>query len=244
MSTPNQPETSPAVGEEINVTPGLEEKLQQFWLRNRRGLMLLGVVVLVAIIAKGAWEYLAVQKELDIGRSYAAAKTTEQLRTFAQDQGGHELAGVAWLQVADANYAAGNYSEAVSAYQESRKTLSTGPLADRGALGLAMAQLQAGNTAEGQAALKQLVDATGIAKGVQVEAAYHLASFAQVNGKADEVKQYVDRIMQIDPASAWAQRAMTLRMGVPTVAESGATQPAPADEAASGDPVIKLNLGN
>ena len=51
MSTPNQPESSPAADGEINVTPGIEEKLQHFWLRNQRGLLALGVIVLLAAIS-------------------------------------------------------------------------------------------------------------------------------------------------------------------------------------------------
>jgi predicted negative regulator of RcsB-dependent stress response len=245
MSTPNQPESTPAANGEINVTPGFEEKLQQFWLRNQRGLLALALVVLLAIVGKGAWEYMGVQKEREIGRAYALAKTPEQLQSFAKAQAGHELAGIAWVQVADAAYADGKYSDAVSAYQAARKDLTGGPIGDRAALGLAMAQLQSGQASEGQSGLKQLVDASGVSKGVQVEAAYQLASLAHASGNAEVVKQYTDRIMQIDPASPWAQRAMTLRTAGPAMAASSASsvQPAAAATTAPGESVIKLDLG-
>ena len=245
MSTPNQPESSPAAYGEINVTPGIEEKLQHFWLRNQRGLLALGVIVLLAIVGKGAWEYMGAQKEKEIGRAYALAKTPEQLQAFAKAESGHELAGVAWVQVADAAYAEGKYADAVSAYEEVHKVLTDGPITDRASLGLAMAQIQSGQVSAGQSGLKQLVDATAVSKAVQVEAAYQLASLAHASGNAEGVKQYADRIMQIDPASPWAQRVMTLRMtdapsAATTVSTPAAATPAPAE---STEPLIKLNLG-
>lgn len=245
MSTPAKSENTTGHGAEVNVTPGFEEKLNEFWTRNRRGLLTLAAVVLVAIVARGGWDYMAAQKEREVGRNYAAAKTTDQLRSFAQANAGHELAGVAWLQVGDTAYAEGKASDAATAYQESRKSLAPGPLADRAALGLAMSQLRAGQTAEGKTGLKQLADATTVSTGIRTEAAYHLASMAHTAGDDVAFKQLAEQIMQIDPASPWAQRVMTLQVSkaaTSAVATTPAATPAETTPA-SGDSVIKLNLG-
>ena len=245
MSKSIPPASSPASGEEINITPSFEEKLQIFWENNRRGLLVLCVVVLLAIVARGGWDSLAAQKERGLQKDYAAAVTPDKLKAFASANAGHELAGVAWLQVADAAYAAGKSTEAVTAYRDAHKVLKTGPLGDRASLGLAMAQLQAGQSADGEAGLKQLADSAAVGSGMRVEAAYQLASLAYSAGKADAVKALTDQIMQIDPASPWAQRALSLQMKSPAATAVDTAAPAAStEEAKAADPVIKLNLGS
>jgi hypothetical protein len=54
-------------------------------------------------------------------------------------------------------------------------------------------------------------------------AAYGLVSafvrgLAAEAGRADDVKKYSDQVAQIDPASPWTQRAMTLRSSLPPAA--------------------------
>lgn len=231
---------------EKNVTPGFEEKLQQFWERNQKLLLALCVVVMLAIVARGAWDYLAAAKERSLEREFSTASAKpETLKAFAEANAGHELAGVAWLQLGDQAYAAEKGAEAVADYQKAAAVLKAGPLADRTQLGLAMAQLQAGQTDAAKAALKQIVDNDRVFNGVRVEAAYQLASLAHVAGKSAEVQQLSERIMQIDPASPWAQRAMMLRAEEPVATATAVTAPVAGKEAKSADkaePVIKLNL--
>jgi hypothetical protein len=125
------------------------------------------------------------------------------------------LGAVARLRIADAAYAAGKASEAVAAYDEAAARLKSGPLASRAKLGLAMAKLQAGKTAEGESALKALMADVNEMKATRVEAAYHLASLASVAGKSEEVKKYSDELMKIDANSPWAQRVFMLRASMP-----------------------------
>jgi predicted negative regulator of RcsB-dependent stress response len=240
MSNSNHPESSPTSGEEINITPGFEEKLTLFWEHNRRGLLALCLVVLVIIVARGGWDYMAAQTEQEIQKDFAAASTPENLKSFVAANPGHVLSGVAWLTMADDAYAVGKSVDAVAAYKESLKVFETGPLNDRAALGLAMAQLQAGQNTDGEAGLKQLADTEAAGRGVRVEAAYQLASIASSAGKIEAIKNLADQIMQIDPSSPWAQRAMSLQMKTPASADASAPSPAASVEA---DPVIKLNLG-
>lgn len=247
MSTPVSPASSSASGEEKNVTPGPEEKLQQFWERNRTLLIGICVVVLLAIVARGGWDYLAAQKEHNVEAAYAKADTPAKLKSFAEANSGHELAGVAWLQLGDQAYAAEKGSEAVADYQKAAAVLKHGPLADRTQLGLAMAQLLAGQSDAGKSGLKALVDNEDIFKGVRVEAAYQLASLAHQDGHADQVKQYADRMMQIDPSSPWSQRVQGLRADEPAPAAAATTSPATpaaadANAGADSSSTIKLNI--
>ena len=245
MSTPSPSENPTVPAAEVNVTPGLEEKLNEFWTRHRRNLAFAAGLVVGIIVWRGASDYLSAQNEQALGAEYAKATTPAQRQAFAQANAGHELAGVAWLQVADAAYADGRSADAIAAYQSAGKDLAAGPLADRAALGLAMSRLQSGNAAEAEAGLKALTDSSTVAIGIRTEAAYHLAARAHAAGDDATFRSLATQIMQVDPASPWSQRLMTLQVAKATpapaaTASTAAPVSAPAEDSSAG---IKFNLG-
>ena len=247
MSLPeNPPQKIPAeapnlVGAETSAaSPGFEEILHRIWTQYGRMIVAGCVVVLLVILGNGVFKYLAAQKEVEIRQAYAAADNPEKLKAFASAHTGHLLAGVATLQAADTAYAAGQGAEAVTHYEAAAKTLAGTPLAGRTQLGRAMALLLAGRTADAEAALQQLADRTTETAGLRSEAAYHLATLAQTAGRTEQVRKLTDQILQIDPASPWAQRALLLASGPTVVAP---VQPSSETaETAPTDTVIKLNL--
>lgn len=229
MSTPATPSVPTPAGKnrelapgEVNVGPSFEERLRIFWQNNSKIIAVALVIVLLAIAAKGGWEYMAAEKEREIGQAYAAATTPAQLTAFIAAHPDHSLAGIAQLRTGDDAYAAGKFSEAIAAYDRAIAILKTGPFASRARLGTAMAKLQGGNAAEGEAALKAIAANEKEIKAYRTEAAYHLASAAFAAGKFDDVQTYADQLSLIDPASPWTQRAIQLR------ATSSAKSPAPA----------------
>jgi predicted negative regulator of RcsB-dependent stress response len=234
MTTPATPSAPKSAGDDRNlvavdenyVALTFEDRLRIYWKKNGKSMLALVVLVLLAILAKGFWDYRAGQKELELQRDYTAATTPEQLKAFASAHSGHVLSGVARLRLADGDYAAGKSTEAISGYADALAALKTGPLASRAKLGLAMAQLQGGKAAEGEAGLKQLASDATETKATRVEAAYQLASLASVAGKSDDVKKYSDQVMQIDPTSPWLQRALMLRMSQPMTAAPTSATPA------------------
>lgn len=255
MSTPENPSSSQSVGNVRSATaaaenaapaaPELDQNLHQFWTKNGKTVIAICVVILLAILAKGGWEYLSAQKETDLTKEYAAAKTSDQLKAFAAANSGHVLAGVAYLRLADEAYAAGKGVDAVTNYEAAVKNLSGSPLLSRAELGRAMAKLQAGQTADGEAALKQIADRATEAKGVRLEAAYQLASLAQGAGRNEDVKKLTEQIVQIDASSPWAQRAMMLQPTLSAPAPAAAVSPAsaaPTPAATAEEPAIKLNV--
>jgi hypothetical protein len=185
------------------------------------------IVILLIVAGKGAWEYLAEQKERGIGEAYAAANTPAQLKAFITEHSGHPLSGVALLRTADDAYAAGQYSESTSSYDQAAQVLKTGPLASRARLGSAMSKLQSGQTAEAVAALKAFAADSKEITAYRAEAAYHLASHAAASGNAADVKTYSDQLMQLDPASPWTQRSLALRSTV-GIEEPVSTESAPS----------------
>ncbi len=246
MSTPATPSAPQPAGDdrklvsvdESYIAPSFEDKLHLFWKKNGKAVLALCAVVLLGIVAKGGWDYLQAQKELDIEKAYAGATTSEQLKTFAAANAGHSLAGVAQLRLADEAYAAGKSADAIAAYDKAFAALKTGPLAARAQLGRALAKVQAGKAAEATTDLKQIAADTGQFKGVRAEAAYHLTSLAAEAANAAEVQKYSDQLMQLDPAGPWTQRALMLRASTPA-APAAMVAPAKA-EAPAGGVQIKL----
>ena len=192
MTTPATPSSPQPAGDDRNLVSvdekyvpiTFEDRLHRFWQTNRNLVMGLCVAVLLAILAKGAWEYLARQKELDVEKAYAAATTTEQLKTFASSHASHSLAGIAYLRMGDEGYAAGKSADALAAYGQAIAILKDGPLAARIQTGRALSKIQAGKTSEGTAELKQLAGDPNQFNAVRSEAAYQLASLAAEAGNA------------------------------------------------------------
>jgi hypothetical protein len=244
MSTPATPSgPQPSVDDRNLVPTGpatatFEDKANAFWDKNRGLLIGLCVAVVVLLIGKGAWDHLAAQKELEIEKAFAAATTNEQLKAFAAANSGHSLAGIAQLRIADEAYVAGKSADAVAAYDLAIAQIKSGPLASRALLGRALAKAQAGKGNEATAELKQLASDANQPKPLRVEASYHLASLAAEARNADEVQKLADQIMQLDPTSGWAARAMALRASLPAPAAPAAAAPAAAKATAA--PAIKV----
>lgn len=242
MSTPATPSPSTPAGDDRNLVAvdattavTFEDRLRVFWTKYRNAITAVCVGIMLAIIAKGAWEYLASQKEADIGKAYAAATTPEQLKAFAASHASHTLGGIAQLRIADESYKAAKPAEAIAGYEKALAVLRDGPLAARAKMGRALAQAQAGKATEAGNELKQLAGDTNQFKAVRTEAAYHLTSLAVDAGNAAEAQKYVDQLMQIDVSSPWTQRAMSLRATLPaTPAPAAATSEAKQEAPASG----------
>ncbi len=231
MTTPAVPSDSKPAGDDRNLVAvdenyaalSLEDRLHQI-LKNHRGTIIAACVVAVlAILAWGAWDLAAGQREAGVEKDYAAASTSEKLKAFATANAGHPLAGLAQLRIADEAYSAGKYADAAGAYEAAATILKSGPFAGRAQLGSAMAKLGLGKTTEGEAALRQISGDTGQLKGLRAEATYHLASLAADTGRTADVMKLSDQLMQLDPSSPWTQRSLALRARLP--APAMATKP-------------------
>lgn len=227
MTTPASSSASktPAAPADAQAVLNSEDSFNQFWAKYRTLLVGALVVVILAIAAKGAMEYFAAQKEAEIAQAFAAANTPEKLKAFAAAHPEHSLAGVALLQLADQDYAAGKAADASQAYWDAAKILQTGSLASRAKLGGAMAQLLAGKTADGETALKGILNDTAQPKIVRAEAAAHLASLAAAK-RSEDAKRYIDQVREIDPAGGWAQQMDLLRATLPMTPEPAVAVPA------------------
>lgn len=241
MTTPATPSSPKPAGDDRNLVAidattavTFEEKLTLFWQKNGTAVLVLCGLVLAGILAKGAWDYLAAQKELDVEKDFAAATTPAALKTFASTHADHPLGGIAQLQLADDAYAAGRAAEALAGYEQALAQIKDGPLASRAKLGRALTKVQTGKAPESIAELKQLAGDANEFKGVRTEAAYQLTSLAAEAGNAADVQKFADQLVAIDGSSPWAQRAMALRAALPVPTAPAAPAAATTDGKKSG----------
>ncbi|HTQ29921.1 MAG TPA: hypothetical protein VMI53_01810 [Opitutaceae bacterium] len=222
MTTPNNSQTAP----DAPASPGgalrHEEKLHDFWNKNRTTIFAACIAVLLVVAGKGIWEIYRVQREKSIQADYAAATTPEKLRTFAREHSGHILAGVASLRLADDEYSSEKYADALADYELAATALHDTTLAGRTLLGQAICKLHSGLAADGETQLKQLAGDPAQLQAVRAEAAYYLATRAADEGRVEDAKRFADQVQQIDAQGIWAQRALSLRASLPPDASPAA----------------------
>jgi len=208
-ATPQDPNTAAA------VPVPLDERLRQAWMRYGNVVYAVCGIVAAGILAKGGWEYLVAQKELEVQRDYAACTSAEAFRAFAANHPGHPLAGLADLRVADNAYGTGHFADSVAGYEKAIAELPAGPFQARAKLGLAVAQAQSGRPADAEAGMRQILNDSNQLNAVRCEAGYHLAQLAFTAGRTQDVQKLAEQLMQIDASSAFAERAFALRAEMP-----------------------------
>lgn len=208
------------------VAPGFEDRIQLFWEKNSKVVITAIIVVALVIIARGVLNTLAEQRELATQADYAAATDNDALKAFIASHEGHTLAGVASLRLADEAYAAGDYTAATTLYNQASSALGDSLPAGRARLGAAVSTIQAGQTAEGEAALALVADETGSPDAIRAQAAYHLAVTARAAGNTAEAARRAEQVTVLAADGIWSQQAMRLRASLPTPSTPAATDTA------------------
>ncbi len=215
MTTPPPAETQ-TKDPSVPIEAGLDVVAHEFWQKHRRTLLIAAGIALLAVIGREGWSYYASQHELDVRTDFArAADRPEQLLAFAKANASHPLAGVAYLQVADIRYEAGDFRGALENYSKAAASLQNPGALGRARLGAAMSQINAGDKAAAEAGFKAIQADTSMPKGIRAEAVYHLATLALDAGNTQEVSRLVAEIGKIDPAGIWSQRGTMLLAGQP-----------------------------
>lgn len=218
-SAPLDPQTpGHASASDTPVAPSFEETLRKFWEKNAKIIYLACATVFAVIIVKGGLDYFRAQKEKDVAAAYAAASTSDKLKTFVSQHPDHLLGAAALLRLADESYAAAKYPDAATNYQKAADIFKSGPFAGRALLGAAISKTLSGQAAEGEAKLKQLADDASRPKIIRAEASYHLGMIAVEAGRTDDAVKYFDLVTVIDPTSSWARRSMMHRASLPSAA--------------------------
>jgi tetratricopeptide (TPR) repeat protein len=215
---PQTPGNAPAA--KTPIAPNFEETLRKFWEKNSKAIYFACATAFVVIIAKGGLEYFRAQKEKDIAAAYAAATTSDRLKSFASQYPGHLLGAAATLRLADEAYSAGKYADAAANYQKAAAIFKPGPFSARAILGAAISKTLAGQTADGEAQLKKLSEDSAQPAVLRAEAAYHLGTIALEASRNDDAGKYFDLVNTLDTMGTWNSRAMMHRASLPVAAAS------------------------
>jgi tetratricopeptide (TPR) repeat protein len=235
MSTlPNPAPSASSAGDDRNLVqvdetyPALsfEDRLHLFWTKNSKIILVGCVIIVTAILAKGAYDFLSARREKSIAADYAVATSDAQLKAFAAAHPTHTLGGLARLRLADEAYAAGRYADAHTAYTDATAALKATLFAPRARLGAAISLVLSGLEPAGTAALKTILSDVTLPAAARAEAAYTLASLALEAGRTDEAAKLIEQLLAIYPAGQWAQGAMSLRSRLPVSATAAITPPA------------------
>jgi tetratricopeptide (TPR) repeat protein len=208
------------------IEPGFESVMQAFWERNRRVVLAVCVIGLLAIVAREAWQYYSRIRERGVQADYSSSVgKSDKLLTFASKNASHVLGGVAYLQLADEKFSSGDYKQALGLYQKAAGALKNDALLGRARLGAAVSQIFNGDTAAGEASLRAIGSDQALLKSVRAEATYHLASLAIAANKHEDAQRLVAEVGKIDPAGAWFQRATMLLANLPSTQKASETPP-------------------
>lgn len=211
--TTNPPVEKQSPSQSAAPESAFEAGVHEFWQKYRTLLLGLVVIGLVVIIGREGWAYFAAQHEESVRADYAkAGDRPEQLASFAAANSGHELAGVAYLRIADLKYAAGDFRPAQENYTKSVALLKVPAVLGRARLGVAMSQLNSGDKSAGEAALKAIAADTSLLNPARAEADYHLAALAYEAGNQTEVGRLVGEINKLDNTGIWLERATALQV--------------------------------
>jgi hypothetical protein len=222
MTTP----ATPSDPQSAELPPSPEVNLQRAWDRYGTLLYIVLAVVAAAILAKGGWDYLNVQKELGIKQDFAAATTPDAMKTFVANHPGHILTGVAELAVGNNSYSTGRFTDALAAYNSAVSDLPAGPFQANARMGAAMALLQSGKSGEAEASLHALMNDSSLLKTTRCEAGYHLAVIAIAAGRTEDYQKVADQVMALDPSNPFAEHTFQLKPPTSPIAVPGAIIPA------------------
>lgn len=196
---------------ELPPDADLEERFNDFWKRNA-GAIFGGIALgAVAVLGVQLYRYFDQKNEEAIRAAFAAASTPAERIAFAEAHSHHQLAGLAFLQVADSRFAEGSFADAAELYDRAAAILADAAFAMRARLGQGMSLLASGQQDAGRPVLQAVALDSATLNQIRGEAAYHLAVSYWQSGDSAKASEMLGVIDQLDNAGIWAMRSEELR---------------------------------
>lgn len=220
-NAPNPP-SFPARPADVDSTlppdADLEERFNDFWEKN--GTFIFGAIIAVAVIILGyqMYQWLTEISEQKTRDAYAAVESSEELIAFAEDNDGHALSGLAYMELANRRYAAEDYTQAAAHYQRAAEILKDSPTAGRARIGGAMAQLLGSNPQSGTQALRDILGDNSLLSGLRAEAGYNLALHLWRDDNFSSMEEVISQVEMLQESGLYGQQVMQLRQRIPVQA--------------------------
>lgn len=188
-----------------------EDRMWLFWNKNKTGIIAGVVILILGVIGINTYRLLEAKQHAAMQEEYSAAiGDTEKLKAFGASNADAPLGGLALLEAADAQYAAGDFAAAISLYQQSLVPLQNSVVVGRARLGVAMAQIKAGQADAGKNTLREILATEALLAAVRAEAAVRLAQLELADGNRDAAKQLLDRVAKMSNVEYWQNNAKAL----------------------------------
>lgn len=218
-NAPNPPTTPVRTKDMDSVLPpgaDAEDRFNEFIRTNATSIFSAIAIGAVIVIGMQAWRYYQQRVEEGTRADFAQAATSNAaLLAFAQDHADHNLSGVAYMEVANKDYEAGDYIQAAEHYRMAVEHLQGNPLAGRASMGAAMATLLAGDTAAGTETLRSILNNPAYQNTTRTEAGHALAVYYWEQQDWTAMREVVDTVLTFDESLPYRQMTDSIRKRIP-----------------------------
>ncbi len=206
--------------EELPPDADLEDRFNDFWKRNGPAIFLAIAVIAIVVTGYQTIEYFGERREAAVRSEFGEVMgDPAALVSFAQEHEGRSIGGMAYLMLANDEYAQARYRAAADHYHKAAEALVETPIVGRARLGAAMSLMKLGQFAEGEAILQDLAGNQAIPGVVRAEAAYNLGVAYWERENYEALSEQLDFIEDMEESGYWGFRAMQLRERIPQLRE-------------------------
>jgi len=201
----------PSSSIEDNLDRQVDDKVYDYWQKNKGGLIASVVLFVCIVIAFQGLRFYRDYAEEQVQRAFVEASARGDLRSFAQEHAGHRLAGIAALEVAHGDFREGAYAEAIEGYAIAINSLSGTNAGDRATLGMAGSLFQTGELTEARTLFQSLARDDRVAEDVRIQAFFNLGVLSVEMGEEDRLDEIIHSLEAIPGSADWIERLDRLR---------------------------------
>ena len=183
-----------------------DDPLHDWWQKNGKSLIAGAVIVIVGTAAVFGFRIYRQSQEQSIQIAFNEAVSSESLESFAQENAGYPLGGVAALQTANTAFENQEWDQALANYKIAAESLKGNPLSGKARLGIAVTQSEMGNNEEAQKILSALANDEKSFPASRAEAMYFLSLLSLESGDYDSFSQWSSKLAEIDQIGQWTAK--------------------------------------
>lgn len=201
--------------DEAYAESDMEDQLLVYWNRHKNQILTGLIAAIVIIIGFQLAKWWSQKSVNDRGQAYAAASGDLQKKAFADKFSSTDLGGIAYLELADKAYAAGDFSAAIPNYEKAFKAFDLVEFKQRAHLGLAISRLQAGDESVAIKDLESIGSNSNYPDVSRAEALYHLSVIDWKQGDFESMLERHNQIEELANAGNWQSKATQLQNTIP-----------------------------